>query len=91
MRKVKPRKRVATGIATARQKPRPSVEETTRALLAKSFPDAGKAQLDEAAELLARDLGNDAPEPEGDELTDSEVGTVQRLRRILRIYAVAGH
>ena len=79
--KVKARKWVASGLGVRR---RPSVEETTRALLASAYPNASGEELDEAAELLAEDLESEGPEPEGDELTATETESVERLRYLLK-------
>ncbi|GLW53955.1 hypothetical protein Kpho01_19660 [Kitasatospora phosalacinea] len=65
----------------------PTLAQTTRRLLARSFPGACPEQLDQAAALLADDIRRgfeDGPEePERDDLTGEERDRVAKLRHIL--------
>lgn len=83
---MKRKKRATAGEGSTRRS-RPSLEETTRSLLAQSYPNACDEQLDAAAELLAHDLTSDEPEPDDDELTDAEGATMHRVREILGVEA----
>ncbi|MFH9870408.1 hypothetical protein ACH4NT_30580 [Streptomyces lydicus] len=69
--------------AVGRRAFRPSVKQTARSLLARTYPNVGSERLDEAAELLAQDLESEAPEPEEDDLTAAEAESVELLRHLL--------